>query len=364
MKVSELVSYLNTLAPYVYQESYDNSGLLVGNASADITGVVVALDCVESVLDEAIAHGANVVVTHHPIIFKGLKRITGANYIERVVQKAIKHDLNLISIHTNLDNVSHGVNKIICDKLNLSNTRILSPKESTLSKLSVYVPKTYLDEVRSAIAEAGGGKIGDYEACSFSISGTGQFRPLNAANPYIGKAGELESVEEMKIEVTVPQPALHAVLTAMRSAHPYEEIAYDVISLDNCNDRVGSGMVGELPQAVEVKVFLQLVKSTFGAGVVRFTKPHQDKVQRIAVCGGSGSFLLNAAKKAKADVFITADFKYHEFFDAENQIIIADIGHFESEQYTSHWLVAELQKKFSTFAVRLTSVNTNPINYF
>lgn len=364
MKVSELVSYLNTLAPYSYQESYDNSGLLVGHPDAEITGVVVALDCMESVLDEAITHGANVVVTHHPIIFRGLKRITGANYIERVVQKAIKHDLNLISIHTNLDNVSHGVNKIICDRLNLSNTRILLPKELTLMKLSVYVPNTHLDDVRNAIAEAGGGKIGDYEACSFSITGTGQFKPLSTANPFIGKAGELESVEEVKVEVTVPQPALNPVLAAMRSAHPYEEIAYDVVSLDNRNDRVGSGMVGELPDAIEINDFLQQIKSVFNAGVVRFTKPHKEKVQRIAVCGGSGSFLLNAAKKAKADVFITADFKYHEFFDAENQIIIADIGHFESEQYTSHFIVEELQKKFSTFAVRLTSVNTNPINYF
>lgn len=363
MKVFELVSFLNQIAPYSYQESYDNSGLLVGDSNAEVSGVLVSLDCVETVIDEAISLGYNTIVSHHPIVFKGLKRITGANYIERTVQKAIKNDINLISIHTNLDNVSHGVNKIICDKLNLTNTKVLQPKESTFVKLSVYVPKTHLDVVRSAISEAGAGQIGDYEACTFSVSGTGQFRPLDSANPFIGKAGELESVEEMKIEVTVPQPNLTRVLSAMRKSHPYEEIAHDVVALENRNDRVGSGMVGELENPMKTEAFLRQIKTTFNAGVVRFTDPHKKEVQRIAVCGGSGSFLLGAAKKAKADVFITADFKYHEFFDAENQIIIADIGHFESEQYTSHWLVSEMQKKFTNFAVRLTNLDTNPINY-
>lgn len=363
MKVSELVSFLNQLAPYSYQESYDNSGLLVGNPTGEVTGVLVSLDCIESVIEEAISLGYNTIVSHHPIVFKGLKRITGSNYIERTVQKAIKNDINLISIHTNLDNVSYGVNKIICDKLNLIDTKVLQPKEATFSKLSVYVPKTHLDQVRNAIAEAGAGQIGDYEACSFSISGTGRFRPLADANPFIGKPGELESVEEIKIEVTVPQPNLHAVISAMRGSHPYEEIAYDVVALQNANDRVGSGMIGELENPTDTLVFLEQIKTTFNAGVVRYTNLNKKDVQRIAVCGGSGSFLLNAAKKAKADVFITADFKYHEFFDAENQLIIADIGHFESEQYTSHWLVAEMQKKFTNFAVRLTSVNTNPVKY-
>ena len=363
MKISELVSFLNQLAPYSYQESYDNSGLLVGDPNAEISGVLVSLDCIEAVIDEAISLGCNTIVSHHPIVFKGLKRITGSNYIERTVQKAIKNDINLISIHTNLDNVSHGVNKIICDKLGLINTKVLLPKESTFVKLSVYVPKTHIDLVRNSIAEAGAGQIGDYEACSFAVSGTGQFRPLAGANPFIGKAGELESVEEIKIEVTVPHPNLNSVLSAMRASHPYEEIAYDVVALENRNERVGSGMVGELEKPIDSLVFLQQIKTTFNAGVVRFTNPNKKEVQRVAVCGGSGSFLLNVAKKAKADAFITADFKYHEFFDAENQIIIADVGHFESEQYTSHWLVAEMRKKFTTFAVRLTSVNTNPINY-
>jgi dinuclear metal center YbgI/SA1388 family protein len=363
MKISEFVSFLNQLAPYSYQESYDNSGLLVGDPNAEISGVLVSLDCIESVIDEAISLGCNTIVSHHPIVFKGLKRITGSNYIERTVQKAIKNDINLISIHTNLDNVAHGVNKIICDKLNLKNTKILSPKESGFAKLSIYVPITHADVLRQAISEAGAGKIGDYEACSFSFSGTGRFKPNSNANPYIGKPGELEEVQEEKIDVVVPKHALGNVLSAMKNAHPYEEVAYDLVDLVNTNEYVGSGMVGELENPTDTLAFLQQVKTVFNAGVVRFTNPNKKEVQRISVCGGSGSFLLNAAKKAKADVFITADFKYHEFFDAENQIIIADIGHFESEQYTSHWLVAEMRKKFTNFAVRLTSVNTNPINY-
>ncbi len=363
MKVSELVSYLNSLAPYTYQESYDNSGLLVGDPNTEIKGVLVALDCIETVLDEAIVVGANVIVTHHPIIFKGLKRITGASYIEKVVQKAIKHDLNLISIHTNLDNMSYGVNKIISNKIGLQNTKILLPKENGFVKLQVYVPATHSDLLRSALSEAGAGKIGDYEACSFSFTGTGRFIPDENANPFIGKSGVLEQVQEEKIEVTVPQHCLGKVLSAMKQAHPYEEIAYDVIAVNNTNEQVGSGMVGELSVEEDTVEFLKRIKAVFGSGAVRYTEIHSSTVKRVAVCGGSGSFLLNAAKRGGADVFITADFKYHEFFDAEKQIIIADIGHFESEQYTSDWLVAQMQKNFTTFAVRLTSVNTNPINY-
>jgi len=363
MKVSELVSYLDKLAPYSYQESYDNSGLLVGNPNSEIKGVLVALDCIESVLDEAIAIDANVIVTHHPIIFKGLKRITGSNYIERVVQKAIKYDLNLISIHTNLDNMSYGVNKIIADKIGLQNTKILLPKEGGLLKLQVYIPKTHSDTLRTALAEAGAGQIGDYDACSFSVSGMGRFRPNENANPFIGKSGDLEQVEEEKVEAIIPQHALGTVLAAMKKNHPYEEVAYDVIALNNTNEQIGSGMVGELEVEEDALVFLKRIKELFGAGAIRYTAIHSSSVKRIAVCGGSGSFLLGAAKKARADVFITADFKYHEFFDAENRIIIADIGHFESEQFTSHWLVAQMQKNFTNFAVRLTSVNTNPINY-
>lgn len=363
MKISELVAYLNVLAPFSYQESYDNSGLLVGNPNEEIKGVLVALDCIEPIVDEAIATGANVIVTHHPIIFKGLKRITGSNYVERTVLKAIKNDIVLIAIHTNLDNMSYGVNKIISDKLGLQNTSILVPREAGFLKLTVFVPATHAEALRGALAAAGAGKLGDYEACSFSSEGTGRFQPSELANPFVGNAGQLEVVREEKIEMLVPQHELSSVIAAMKKAHPYEEVAYDVVALVNKNTYIGAGMTGELENEVPVNDFLQTIKDTFNCGAVRYTNSEKTTVKKVAVCGGSGSFLLSAAKRSGADVFITADFKYHEFFDAENKIVIADIGHFESEQYTSHWLVAELQKKITTFAVRLTSVNTNPINY-
>lgn len=363
MQVKELVSFLNQIAPFSYQESYDNSGLLVGDPNSGIKGVLVALDCIESVVDEAILHGANVIVTHHPIIFKGLRRITGANYVERTVLKAIKNDISLIAIHTNLDNVHFGVNHIISEKLGLTNCKILSPKAATNFKLAVFAPQTHADLLREAMAKAGAGHIGDYDSCSFSSEGEGRFRPGAEASPFLGKAGELEVVKEVKIEVIVSEHALNAVLHAMKATHPYEEIAYDVIGLTNTNEYIGSGMIGTLENGMEVMEFLNFLKKTFHCGTVRYTHPTKSVVKTIAVCGGSGSFLLKDAIRAKADVFITGDFKYHEFFDAEDHLMIADIGHFESEQYTSEWLVAQMKKKFTNFAVRLTSVNTNPINY-
>lgn len=363
MQVKELVSYLNHIAPFSYQESYDNSGLLVGDPDARVKGVLVALDCIESVVDEAILHGANVILTHHPIIFKGLKRITGSNYVERTVLKAIKNDINLIAIHTNLDNVHFGVNHIISEKLGLTNLKILSPKAATNYKLAVFTPQTHADLVREAMAKAGAGMIGGYDSCSFTSKGEGRFRPDENAAPFLGKAGEVEVVKEVKIEVIVSEHAISAVLHAMKATHPYEEIAYDLIGLSNTNEYIGSGMIGTLENGMEAIEFLSFVKRTFHCGTIRYTHPTKSMVKTIAVCGGAGSFLLKDAIRAKADVFITGDFKYHEFFDAENHLMIADIGHFESEQYTSEWLVAQLKKKFTNFAVRLTSVNTNPINY-
>lgn len=362
-RIADIVQYLNAFAPYTYQESYDNSGLLVGDAQKEVTGIVVALDCTEAVVEEAVAMGANVVLTHHPLIFKGLKRLTGSNYVERTVIKAIQHDVALLAIHTNLDNVFFGVNHMIGSQLGLQQMRILAPKDAVLFKLGVFVPADAAETVRNAMAEAGAGQIGNYDSCSFSVAGSGRFRPGDEAQPYIGESGKLEVVSEERIEVVVNQHALSAVERAMKNAHPYEEVAYDVVAMRNTNEYIGSGMVGELAEPMEVHAFLQFVKAQFGCGVIRFTQPHRETIRKVAVCGGSGGFLLKDAIRAGADVFITADYKYHEFFDADQKIVIADIGHFESEQFTSHLLVDKLTKKFTTFAVRLTNVNTNPINY-
>lgn len=363
MKISDLITFVNELAPFAYQESYDNTGLLVGNSSDEVTGVLVALDMTEAVIQEAIDTGCNVVIAHHPILFKGLKRLTGANYVERTVIKAIQNNVALIATHTNLDNARHGVNAIIAEKLGLEGTRILVPKEETLLKLQVYVPETHAEKLRLALAQAGAGAIGDYTSCSFTTLGEGRFNPQVGAKPAIGEVNKLEVVAEAKVEVIFQTHLRSSVEMAMRANHPYEEIAYDILEVKNSDPTIGSGMIGELPQSMDTMAFLRFVKDTFHCGAVRFTHPHKNEVKRVAVCGGSGSFLLHAAKRSNADVFISGDFKYHEFFDAEDQIIIADIGHFESEQYTSHWLIAQLKKKFTTFAVRLTNVNTNPINY-
>lgn len=358
-----IVDFLHQTAPFDYQEAYDNSGLLVGDPDRTVTGILVALDCTEAIVDEAIALGANVIVTHHPILFKGLKRLTGSTYVERTVIKAIEHKIALIAIHTNLDNDRFGVNHVIANRLGLLNQRILAPKEAALFKLGVFVPNASADLLRKAMADAGAGQIGDYDQCSFSAEGTGRFRPNADAGPYIGQAGQLETVSETRIEVVVNRHALRAVEQAMKQAHPYEEVAYDVVALSNTNSHIGSGMVGELETPMATLEFLEFLKERFHCGVVRYTAPVAEMVRRIAVCGGSGGFLLQDAISSRADVFITADYKYHEFFDADQKIVIADIGHFESEQFTSEWLVALLMKKFTTFAVRLTNVNTNPINY-
>ena len=364
MTIQDLLQYLNELAPFTYQESYDNSGLLVGDPKREITGVVVALDCTEEIIDEAISAGANVVLTHHPVIFKGLKRLTGNDYVERTVIKALENKIALVAIHTNLDNMPDGVNARISDKIGLLNQKILSPKSGILNKLTVFVPNDHLEKVSEAMFAAGAGKIGNYDSCGFTAEGTGTFRPLEGADPYTGKINERESASESRFESIVPGDSLSNVVSVMLNAHPYEEVAYDIVPLANKHKNIGAGMIGDLEKEASAEEFLMKIKSVFHCGVIRHTALTGKTIKKVAVCGGAGGFLLQDAIRQGADIFITADYKYHEFFDADGKIIIADIGHYESEQYTSELLVEQLKKKFSTFAVRLTSINTNPIKYF
>lgn len=363
MQASEIIEYLEQLAPPALQESYDSSGLLVGNANTKVTGILVSLDCTEDVIDDAISQNCNLIISHHPIVFGGLKRFNGSNYVERTVIKAIKNDVLLYAIHTNLDNVMDGVNKKFADKLGLVNTRILAPKKNLLKKVVTYCPNAHAATVRNAMFNAGAGKIGNYDECSFNINGTGTFRANQHTNPFVGNKGETHEEHEIRIESVVPNYQLKSVLQALKKAHPYEEVAYDVYPMENIWNEVGSGMIGELSEEIDALHFLKSLKKTMETDCVRYTLPHKKNVKRIAICGGSGSFLLNDAIRANADVFITADYKYHQFFDAENRIIIADIGHFESEQFTMELIAAKLAQKFITFAPRLTRVKTNPINY-
>lgn len=361
-KIKDVVSFLESWAPKAYQESYDNSGLIVGSPEGDVSGVLISLDCTESVVREARQKGCNLVISHHPIVFKGIKSLTGKNYVERTVHAAIKEDIALYAIHTNLDNISTGVNQKIAERIGLINTRVLRPRTDTLFKLVTFVPSENLDEVLEALHTAGAGQIGNYKDCSFGVLGTGRFEPGDQANPHLGERGKPERVEEMRVEVLVPMDKKESVLQALRSAHPYDEVAYYVSRLENENQEVGAGLIGELATPEAPLDFLKRLKRDMNTPMIRHTAPGKP-IQKVALCGGAGSFLLPDAIRQKADAFVSADFKYHEFFDAEAKILIADMGHHESEQFTKALIQEVLTKKFTTFASHFSDTVTNPISY-
>jgi dinuclear metal center YbgI/SA1388 family protein len=363
MKLSDLTSYLESLAPLAYQEDYDNSGLIVGNPGQEVNSALISLDCTEAVVDEAIAIGSQVIISHHPVVFKGLKKFNSKTYVERVVEKAIRNNIAIYAIHTNLDSISTGVNAKICDTIGLKNQNILSPKGNTLKKLVTYVPIAGANVVRDALFNAGAGNIGNYSETSFNAIGEGSFKGNENANPFVGEKGKRHLEQEIRIETIYPAVIEGKLIKALIAVHPYEEVAYDLYPITNSNSQVGAGMTGEFETAIPEGEFLALLKEKMNLKVIRhtaFIKP----IKKVAVCGGTGSFLLKQAIAAGADAFVTADYKYHEFFDAEEKILIADIGHFESEQFTQQLLFDIISKKFSTFAVRLTTINTNPVKYY
>lgn len=363
MKLREITNYLESIAPLAYQESYDNSGLICGHHEMEITGAVICLDSTEAVIEEAIANKCNLVIAHHPIVFSGIKKFNGKNYVERVIIKAIQNNIAIYAAHTNLDNVAKGVNSKIAEKIGLTNCKILAPMHNTLKKLTTFCPDDHAAALRTALFTAGGGAIGNYDACSFNTSGIGTFRAGENTNPFVGEKGKQHEEKETKIELIYPGYLESRLLKALFTAHPYEEVAYDILALDNANNSIGAGMVGDLAEEMEETTFLKNLKQTMKTDVVRYTALKGKKIKTVAVCGGSGSFLLKNAIAAGADVFVTGDFKYHQFFDAENQIVIADIGHYETEQFTMELFYDILSEKFSTFAIHLSKINTNPINY-
>jgi len=362
--IKEVVTYLESFAPLSLQESYDNAGLIVGDYQNDVKGILISLDCTEDIISEAISNKCNLVISHHPVIFNGIKKLNGKTFVERTVIKAIKNEIAIYAIHTNLDNVLDGVNRKIGEKLGLKNLRILSPKKNQLRKLVTFCPDEQAEKVRSALFEAGCGNIGRYDECSFNVQGTGTFRALEGANPFVGKKGIRHSEQETRIECVFQAHLEGQILKALFSSHPYETVAYDIYALENYNQDKGSGMIGELTEEVEEKEFLKNLKSAMQTQCIRHTALLNKKVKKVAICGGSGSFLLEDAIKSGADFFVTADYKYHQFFDADKRIVIADIGHYESEQFTSELLKELLVRNFSTFAVRLTELVTNPVQYY
>lgn len=363
MIVQDVINYLEELAPLNYAEDFDNVGLLIGDKHSKLKGILVTLDTLEAVVDEAIENNCNLIVSFHPIIFKGLKKITGQSYVEKTVLKAIKNDIAIYAIHTALDNALKGVNDIICDTLGLTNKKILIPQKGTIKKLTTYVAINNAQALRTELFKAGAGNIGNYDSCSFSTEGKGTYRGNESSNPKVGKKGVLHEEAETQISVTFSKHVESRLLQTLFEHHPYEEVAFEVTTLDNYNQNIGIGMVGELKNSQKVDAFLQFVKDKMKVSCIRHSKLIRENITKIAVLGGSGSFAIQAAKAAGVDIFITSDLKYHDFFLAENDIILADIGHYESEQFTKTFLVDYLSKKITNFAVVLSTTNTNPVKY-
>jgi dinuclear metal center YbgI/SA1388 family protein len=364
MKIKEVCSFLEEVAPLALQEDYDNAGLQCGEESQEVDGILVCVDVTDEVIEEAIKKSCNLIVSHHPVIFKGLKKITGRSMAERIVFKAIQHSIAIYSAHTNLDAVTWGVNKKIADVMELEGGKILSPVKNHLRKLVTFVPHEHAENVRNALFGGGAGHIGDYDHCSYNLEGKGTFRPLEGTNPFSGVQGETHFEPEARIETVYPVHLEKHIINAMKQAHPYEEVAYDIFPLNNDYKKAGMGMVGNLKSEMSELDFLNFLKEKFSTGLIRHTGLLGKTIRRVALCGGSGSFLLNSAIQANADVFVSGDFKYHQFFEADQKILIADIGHYESEQFTKDIFYEQLTKKFPNFAVHFSEINTNPIKYF
>lgn len=363
MKIADILSYFDAWAPPSLAEDYDNVGLLVGKKDAPVSKVLISLDATEEVVAEAESLGCELIVSHHPILFRGLKRLNGQNYVARTVESAIRKNIGLLAVHTNLDAVHTGVNRKMAERLNLGNLQILRKAKSKLLQLTFFVPSENRAAVLKAVHEAGAGQIGHYSQCGFFSEGTGQFFPDAEANPKLGIRGRLETVQESRVEVILPVHLKGKVLQALQEHHPYEEVPYFFHLLENEWQDAGAGMLGELPDALEKEDFIRLVKQKFGLQMVRFTKTTGREIRKVALCGGSGFFLLGDALSAGADAFLTADIKYHEFFDAEGRLLLMDLGHFESEQFTSELIFEKMSIDFPNIAVLLSKTKTNPVFY-
>jgi len=363
MLIKDVIAHLETIAPPALQEDYDNAGLICGNALEELTNALITLDCTEPIVEEAKRKNCNLIIAHHPILFQPLKRLTGSDYVQRTIISAIKNDIAIYAIHTNLDNVRQGVNQRISEKLGLQKTRVLSPKKGLLKKLFTFIPLSHVEKVREAIFAAGAGVIGNYDRCSFNVEGYGTFRGGEGTDPFVGKSGEVHEEKEVKVEAIFPAWLESKIISALLESHPYEEVAYDIVGLDNAHPRIGGGMIGKLPEPMDAGEFLTHLKKAMALQVIRHTM-FEASVSTVAVCGGAGSFLLKEAMASGAEAFVSADFSYHRFFDAEGRILIADIGHYESERFTVELLRDLLRDKFPKFVPLLTEVNTNPVRYF
>lgn len=364
MTIREVIFEIEKHIPIAQSEDFDNAGLLCGNPEREVSGILICHDALENVIEEAISSGCNFVFAFHPILFSGLKSIIGKNYVEKAVLKAIENKIAIYAVHTAFDNDYFGVNYGICEVLELKNQRVLMPKSSDLKQLSVYVPVDFSEQVRRALFSAGSGNIGFYDECSFTIQGNGTFRPLEGSNPFLGTKNQCENADEVQISVIFESWKQNAVVAAMKLAHPYEEVAYQIYKLENQNHYLGLGRYGDLETEIPEQDFLRMVKEKFNLKVIRHSDLRNKTVKRVGVLGGSGASGIGAAKAAKCDAYLTGDVKYHDFFQAENKMLVCDIGHFESEQFVAQQLFEILSEKFPKFAISISKEKTNPVNYF
>jgi dinuclear metal center YbgI/SA1388 family protein len=364
MKLKEITDCIEKVAPLAFQEEYDNSGLLIGSPELEVQKVLITVDVTEEIMDEAMVKGCNMVISHHPVIFKGLKRLTGAHFSERIAMNAIKNGIAIYATHTNLDNAYDGLNKYLITKMGVKNPSILNPVKGLLCKLVTFCPPEFADKVRQSLFNAGGGTIGNYDFCSYNLQGQGTFRALDNANPFVGEKNKIHFENETRIEVIFPSYLERQLVNALLDSHPYEEVAYDIYPLNNTYPKMGAGMIGELESEEDERIFLQKIKDLLNLPFIRHSGWLNAKIKKVAVCGGSGAFLLPVARKAGADIFLTGDIKYHDFFEAQNEIILADIGHYESERFSKELIYSILKEKFPNFAFLLAESDSNPVKYF
>ena len=363
MLIRDIANYLEKFAPISLQESYDNSGLLIGASTSEVNKILITLDVTEDVIKEAVSKNCDLIIAHHPIIFNGIKKLTNSNLTEKLVVEAIKSNVAIYAIHTNLDNIIGGVNSILAKKLGIKNTRILSPKSGGFKKIICFCPNDYTQIVQKAMFDAGAGMIGNYDTCSYVSSGTGTYKALEGSNPFIGEKNQLHEEKENRIEVIIPEYLINNAVKAMKNAHPYEEPAYDIYTLDNTNNMVGSGLIGEIDTETPITEYLKTVKRTLGSKYIKHNKLIDRPVKRVAICGGSGSFLIDVAARNKADLFITGDVKYHDYFEHTGNMTIADAGHYETEHPVKELIYALLKEKFPNFALQISEENANPISF-
>jgi dinuclear metal center YbgI/SA1388 family protein len=363
MKIKEICSFLDEAIPLSYQEDYDNAGLQLGDGENETASAILTIDITEAVLDEAAAANCGLIISHHPLIFSPIKKIAGRNQAERIISGAIKKNIAIYSAHTNLDMLEGGVSRKMAEKLSLKKVRVLSPLNKRLLKLVTFVPESHIEKVRDAVFGAGAGEIGNYDNCSYNVNGYGTFRGNEKTSPFAGERGKLHQEKEIRFETIILSHKKEDVIRALLDSHPYEEVAYDIYQLENQYTGAGLGCIGELPSPLSGMDFLIHLSGIFEALGIRYSPIPEKMIRTVALCGGAGIGLLGDAISSGADAFVTGDVKYHDFFRAEGKILLADIGHFESEKFTTEILYDLIIKKFPTFALRFSETNTNPINY-